>query len=105
VKESRLGAKERPAMTREKIFLFLAALILVCVAGLFYVEAHRYTFAHEGGAILKMDSLTGRVWVVTREKQFEIGTTRTTLEELHAAAAKGEADKKAADKAATEDRK
>lgn len=53
---------------------FVAALILVCVAGCFYIQAHRYSFeTMENGGVLKMDSLSGRVWVLTVNGQFELG--------------------------------
>jgi hypothetical protein len=59
---------------RENHLRFLGALILLCVAGCFYVAAHRYSFSSVGnGQILKMDSLTGRVWVMTTDKQIELG--------------------------------
>ncbi len=58
---------------RDKLLLLLGALILVCVAGCFYIAAHRYTFVADTGAVLKMDNLTGRVWLVTRDQQTELG--------------------------------
>ena len=61
---------------RDKLLLFVGALILVLVAGCFYVAPRRYAvFKAQDGPILRVDHLTGRVWVVGGKNRVELGWT------------------------------